>query len=1082
MDTFNGKRHKLGMAVKAAVAVAAVGLSSATLIGCKEVTKDQGVKVEKISAPKGTIVGVVVDTNGNPIQGAKVSAGGKTTTTDAQGYYTIKNVAATSTVGDGLTGTDHNPIPVSIMPGTVKVDGERLAQYLGGIVQVTPVAQGGAATTCQNLEDVAAGDAECNGDNAILGYFIDGFTASAGTAVLPSLSASLRGTLRDNMTGEPIANTVIALDMNSGGTGGAINQEVNHGSNNAVASYQTFNYTTTTDAEGRFLFERLPADSTLAVEVEGWANPTIANFITDDEAAIRNWGDLFVDRVTSADGNGPFFANVIGVINAAATPGLLGRDIDATAGVVFPLSEAIDPARVGVQTVRVFDNTADQYLNVTAVTVAEDNRSITVTLDAAIPAGNQVDFLFQSGDIRDAAGNVLQVDDAVAPTPIGYDTAATLGYIRVALRGFVESTLPEGIAQLDFEQSDPNGQAEFPLLSASSDALVDNSNVSGFIGQLNSADDDDGLGNDAAERLTDLVAALAGAAGVPAANVDADVARITFTPSSLADYRVEVRDQTGQRVNVVVIDNQTHNLDGVANNNTLQVDLNLVDGHQGQVFFLLDNVQPGYEVSIREVDELGNPGEAATVALADLVPPTTTLQNAYGVGNQASGGVALIYGDGGELAGNSGSAAIGMPTLNITPYLLAQQAAQPLALNQLGALDGLYSGKPTVTATGVALDDGATSYDATAFTAWPVQARTMGVAFSEDVVVNGSPAYDGATVLSNFVANNDVIQNDQSGVVNVDLVNMDVADVMALSMDHGSIIDFAGVVTDLAGNTASADTNARVLVTDRMPPLVTTANYSAVTRALTVSFNEEVSLTVGDQLNLGAWVAEATDGDMTGTTLTFTEAMLDAANGGLPFLTVVDTLDDGNVITPDRRFARMNFNQVEDAQGNAWPFGGLNPQFLVELPREFARAAAPAPSGFVDAAGTFSVVYEFNYAIDLEELLGVAPATPGALNGAEVVAAGFAIVNVGAGTAAIDAADPGTNAALSADGRTLTVNIVTTAALAAEDQFDAPAFTIADAAAFSSNPQAVIDPDNGADPTDTSVLVVNQDRPTIPAP
>lgn len=1081
MDTFNGKRHKLGMAVKAAIAVAAVGLSSATLIGCKDVTKDQGVKVEKVSAPKGTIVGVVVDTNGNPIQGAKVSAGGKTTTTDAQGYYTIKNVAATNAVGDDLNGTDHNPIPVSIMPRIAKVDGEKLAQYLGGIVQVTPVAQMGAVTSCEGLEDVAAGDVECNGDNVTLGYFIDGFTASAGTAVLPSLSASLRGTLRDNMTGEPIANTVIALDMNSGGTGGAVNQEVNHGSNNAVASYQTFNYTTTTDAEGRFLFERLPADSNLTVEVEGWANPTIANFTTDDETAIRNWGDLFVDRVTSADANGPFFANVIGVINAAATPGLLGRDIDATAGIVFPLSEAIDPARVSVQTVRVFDNTADQYLNVTAVTVAEDNRSITVTLDAAIPAGNQVDFLFQSGDIRDAAGNVLRVDDGVPPNEIAYDTAANLGYIRVALRGFVESTLPEGIAQLSFEQTDPNGQAEFPLLSASSDALVDNSNVSGFIGQLNSADDDDGVDNDAAERLTDLVAALAGAAGLPAANVRADVARITFTPSSLAKYRLEVRNQTGQRVNVEVIDDQTHNLDGVVNNNTQQVDLDLVDGHQGEVFFLLENVEPGYEVSIRELDELGNPGVAATVSLSDQVPPTTVLQNAYGFGNQASGGVALIYGDGGELAGNSGSPTIGMPTLNVTPFLLAEQAAQPLALNQGAALDGLYSGKPTVTTTGLALDDGSASYDASAFAAWPAQARTMGVAFSEDVVVSGSPAYNGATALSNFVANNDVTLNDQNGVVNVDLVNMDVADVMALSMDHGSIIDFAGVVTDLAGNAASADTNARVMVADRMPPLVTTANYSAATRALTVTFNENVTLVNGDILNLGSWIAVANDGDLTGTTLTFTEEMLTVANGGLPFLNVVDTLDDGNVVTPDRRFASMNFDAVEDAEGNSWPFGGLNPQFLVELPREFARAAAPAPTGFVDAATSFSVVYAFNYAIDLEELLGVAPATPGALNAAEVDAA-FAIVNVGAGTAAIDAADPGTNATLSADGRTLTVNIVTTAALAAEDQFDAPAFTIADSAAFSSNPQAVIDPDDGADPADTSVLVADQDRPTIPAP
>lgn len=1089
---------------RALIAVCITGLGSFALSGCVAEdgsTGNQTVKFDRIAQPTGQITGVVVDTNGNPVRGAVVSAAGQRTRTDAQGVYSLKGVNATNTVNttnannDGADGagedTDLPAIPVSIRPRNRRNE----PALLGAVVSVTPVAQMSSHTGGDGA-DACDANATCSGGESILTVFIDNFTASAGTAVLPSLEASVRGVLRDNQTGEPIPDTRISLDMRgltepfdgSDADDPETEQQPETGGE-LEYSYQTFNYTARTNEDGEFVFENLPTDSDLRVDVEGWDNPDIERLNGDrfdadsndhirtyDESIVRNLGNVFVDRVLSDDDVEPYFTNVLGVVTPGQPRGQLNRDTDGTAGLVFPLSERILADRVNAATVKAYDTDQQLYLGIDDVSVSSDEKSIVVTLTNPLEAGNDVNFFFHKSDVVDRSENVLTDDNG----DIDYDFDPGNGYVRVDLEAFQEATMPSGIAAASQLDDDPAGQEEYPLLDSTSNAFANSFNAVADVQQLNSANDDDGdTVPDAQARLealsNELLTEAAGQVG-PTFNVGA--ARLSFEPTDVEEYTIEVLDEQGIARNAVALlsaDPLSSNMDLAGSYSPManRVTVPLMDSHTGDAFFMLDGVEPGWTVRIYETDSLGNNGQPIEVALADTVAPTTVLQNSYGFNAEGTTGeIAVTYGDGGELA-QSEESQLGMPRLHVTPYLFAAQDGTVATTDQGAALDPLFEGKQTKPVDGLPLDDGQASYDATAFTGWPAQARTVGVAFSENVAVTGTPTYNGAVTVNGFEANNDVTVNDQGAPVNVDLVNVNVADILGFSLDDGSVLNFADAIQDEAGNAASADTNARVAVTDRIPPFVTSATYAA-SGELTLNFNEPVSIAANDDVTgLGGLCAAKPD-DVDGvSSVTFGRDEVDNCFGVRPSFAAltVDTLDDGDPATDDPRFTRINFNLVEDGNGNSWPFDGtLAPEFLVELPGPFARAAAPATTNFAATNTTFTVEYSFDHALDLT-LAPVFAAEPDELTAAEV-AATFVFTDANAGGVAIDATSANTSATLSADGQTLTVSVeLTGGSLETGDTFGAPAFLSGiDSSAAAVNP----DEDPAGAPGNTD------DLPTVP--
>lgn len=979
------KTHKtvLATAVKAAMIATAVSVSSVALVGCK-LTESSNTTVGKaqyqqVKAPKGDIQGQVQDTNGNPIAGAIVQAGGKTTKTDAQGVYTLKSVAVTNVTntskGNGdagdPAGANDQELQVRITPPAAKKakkgEVQELPAYLAATVVVKPTAQ--MSTT--------------GSENAVQTIFIEGFNVSAGTSVLPKLTAGVKGVLRNAETGEALPNTKIHADMIQ------VRDNQEAGNNRIGTSYQTLQYVTVTNDKGEFEFANLPEDSELKLWVDGAWKTELNNTVTTDEgeSVVKFIGNVTVEPVRGDDGEEPFITSVDGVNNNFAGRGVLNRSIDGTKGIVLNLSEPVDASLLNANNVRVFSETKNSYLDVASVVVASNKKSITVTLANALANNEKFNIFLPVSDIADLSGNLIDAAKT-APKSINFDAidgVAGFDHIKVMLQAMGVVTPVSGVNYAAQTQTDPRGDS-FSALSLHSAAFVDNNEPDNRISQLNSAADDDGAnGIDASERLTALVQAIAGAAGlnVPA-GVDVDVARIEFTPTNVGDYHIQLLDQTGARQALNVGGATTRNVDygGLYDaGDAAKGEVYTWEG-QGNAYFQLNNVKPGWTVQIRELDELGNPGPWAKVSLLDEVPPTTALQPSYGYGNGVTGDVAIIYGAGGELA-NVSDGTIGLPRLSVTPLLFAAQVdangvINP-ALNVAESLRTLYNGRLKDTDNTIATfgdyigGNNAHRYDAQSFANWAAQARTVGVAFTENLSNSllATPSFSGAAALTNYRVANDVMKTSSNGVENNDLVVFDVDSVLKLGADHEKLLSFEGVVTDVDGNVA--DKSAKVVVTDRMPAFVVDAEYKN-DRTLTVTFNEPVTVKTGDVLDLGQNItvspkqnrALAVTHTFDSTEITQGAGVNGIANA-LPIIvgnanaaTQINDVADESL---NPRFLAMNYETVEDANGNAWDDYSADiqaPEFLVKVPAKFSVTSSANNRFVAGENDTFIVTVNFS--------------------------------------------------------------------------------------------------------------------------
>ena len=1047
------RKTKLSSAVVIALATTVSATMLTGLTGCKLTeggTSITGGQTSTITNPKGTVVGNVQDTNGNPLASVWVYLAGKKVKTDMGGNYRFNSVPVTNATGTG-DDTANGVLSVSIVPD---------AGYLGATVTVNPEAQ------FNNNGD--------NGGGSInpVTTFVDGFIAQAGTAVLPALTATSSGVLRNNVTGEPLANQEISLDMVATSTGVAQEQV----QNGVATSYATYNYTTTTDTDGNFTFTGLPDDSTLNVVVPMYAVNTVsANAVAANQLNTVNegseiWhGNVFVTLVTALDTKTPYVTAVVEVTSAASDPGSLHDDVTNTLTVNF--SETMNSAMVDANSVRVIDYSTNTWLTATA-TMAADGKSMTVVSTTDFVAGNEIHVHMLLADFQDMAGNTITEDSAATTAPastIAYDylggTAAggndttTDSYLELQVMQYAEANGDaQSVTNLTQDTTDTSGTDDDAMYQAASNAFNDTEDGAAGIQQVNSQDDDDNINAaDAADRLAELLTEQGGSG-----TVAVDVARISFTPSNAAYYVMDVTSG-GVKDSAATVNGNVTNASAELDWDTTVVNQFTVTGATGDVAVTLASASIDDVVTITPYDDFGYAGTATSVTIADNVKPRTILQSSYGenLGTDHDGVVVPTFGDGGELS-QIGSENVGVPYIAISAGLLdnldtnGDAVAGTAASHDNALTEELMAHNEvdsTTTASGCdvtpcTIDKADGVYDATAWTVFSAAlARTVGISMSEDVSVTGTPATTGITVgLSNWTASNDVTVQDGGGdpgvgvtYTTVDMVQVDAADVIALAnADANGVIDFATVISDEAGNTADAATAAKVVIRDAMPPMVASATYNGGT--FTVTFNEDIAPAVGDTIVFG------------GTTLTVTQDVVDAhtdaaaadkdvlvidmkdlgvtagGDSGLyADMTLASTIDYATAYgaTPVRHFS-IDFSAIEDASAdnNSWDnenagvtapmFAGtttVDPAFTIPDP------TAPTASG----VATQSITFTATHPIDTEANFGAA-ANDLALTEAQLNAAGFDYNNGGTLASTDDCALTGTlNAARNT--LTLTVNL-----------------------------------------------------------
>jgi hypothetical protein len=1067
--------------------VVAMVASSVVLVGCEgdskttSVTQDSSrIEVTEVVSLKAFVRGIVQDTNGNPVASALVSIGGITARTDSTGAYVLSNVPVS-----GVADNSGNVLTATALQVSVKSDTRK---YLSATVQVTP----SASTIITEATSDDANDQNENTEDTLLSVIIfDGMSISAGTTVVPAIGSTVTGVLRDASTGLVIPSTVVALELM--GVNGISQQQVQN-TTSPFTSYGAMNYEVATDANGMFMFEDLPEDSDFDIVVEGYqsgvsiggtngGNLGITSiggslFATTPEVAIQNIGDIDATPISSNDDVFPFVTSVNGVVSQTTSPGVLNDDLDGTQGIVINFNEPL-AAEVDANSVYMVDQTLNELIDVASATLSADGLTLTVTTTSAIPAGSVFTIDLNIADFEDAAQNNITTGPGTfmglsTPSFDSNTNAGGIGIHRLTLQTYREPVIASGaitVAQIFEDTSD----TEHPILRAISDVFIDVDADDTGIQQLNSTDNDDGGNDDTADRLRDLAAQTVSDSGIGTnpAIVEVDNARFSFNVTTSTTYLVTLVDSDGDTKNVN-LENISNNVSD-SGNGSQELELELDNDFSGaSVVLVLDGIDPGDVVTVTPLTDFDTriSASAGSTTLVDQVAAIPVLQNSYGQGIATSGVANDTYGDGGELSALD-SRTMGAPFLNITPRLLVPQAGNGVALPITSIWDTLTAGNVTDINDDDQIDvtsnmAGAyTGYDAAAIAAWTVGSRSIGVAFSEDIAVTGTPAFGGTATLSAFTAQNDVIQNDQGNFVNADLVNITVNDVQVLAnTDDGQGIDFDGAIQDSHGNTTAAADGSVVVVRDLMPPKMLTAFYNGDT--ITLSYDEMVSLEANDD-NTPLTLPNAADTfTLRGTgltqTITVNQANEDANQsnasvtldltdlnqviGSSPDTTTTvteinkatlfnrGTYDhDNNSGTADRAHSIITGDRVrDDNNGTSWAnwdnFGASVsvPTIVIQDTTGAFTSTTPTTTGFTNTSSSFVATYVFSHRIDLQA--SGLTVTDGAdqLSGAEVLA-GFTLTS---GTT-IDAGTSSAN--LSADGKTLVVTIGTAGAIASADTF-----------------------------------------------
>lgn len=848
-------------------AAAAVLAASFTACGSSGDTTNTTNSVNRVQAT-GTVTGLVQDTNGNPIEGVKVYIADKEALTNAGGLYTFANVPVSTTSGaDAANASQLISVTIAAPTG-----------YIGATVTVTPSAQIDDA----EADNVAGATTNVTGGSET---FIDGYLAQAGTAVLPALSSTVTGTLRNTNTGAAIAGAVVNLDFTDGGSTAAIAQE--QAQDGVVTTYAVSNYSVTTAADGTYTFENIPSDSTYTTSVEAHnaVAGACAGFATDaeDQLSLGNCtttpvvaNDTIAPNVANSTALSPTVSSLANVGTSITTRTLLiGSTLlmledDVRDSVTINFTEAIASLSENdtdfTKSVTVYDWTNGGYMDLSAAdAVTISGNTVTINFPTPLIDAQEFDVNLLVTDFKDEAGNKLAIIDGLAVLPAlagdNVDNTATsvinaTQSVRVQLIAYNDLNTDAGTVtaatQMSVDSSDD-----------SSATNVDETDVQAYSNAFNDVLDDSGAApRGAIDQLNVLEAAVRlsnledvqndGLLNANGVLMSTTATRVSFTPSGATNYMVAVTTAAGAAKNQTAAILATQY--GTSTNVTIGADFTgannfatfaVTDANTVELY--LDTVNATDVVIITPFDDFGYAGTPATVTLVDNTAATTIIQSSYLLAEATTnaGGAITAIGNGGELGNDYAvSAAVGTPILGLTPGLLDNLDANGNnILDDNGFVNAdqsleqelfVNNGKNVATPPARVINI-ANVYDNTAFKLLDT-ARQIGVAFSEDIDLTGvTPTYTGTTV-SNYVANNNVAVNDNGVGTTADLVNFETTDVMALANDnHGKVMSFDGIL-DAAANVAS---NADVVTEDMMPPFVTKAEYTGAD--LTITFNEAIT-------------------------------------------------------------------------------------------------------------------------------------------------------------------------------------------------------------------------------------------------
>jgi hypothetical protein len=1087
---------------KAKLATAIALVSTTTLLtGClvdgdkstalttNSTTSETGNNSVRVSAPVGTVMGTVIDTNGNPIVGATVFAGNRSTTTSDGGTYELANIPVT-----GIEITDKG----DYLGGSVRLVIVPPAGFLGGIVTVQPSAVLDNGRSDQGTTEETSSGSTNN--------FIDGFTAVAGEAVLPAIGtegATVTGVLRNNVTHEPIANQTLNLELKD------VNGSAHTGFSGGEIAYTTVSYPATTAADGSFTLAGLPNDSDLTFIIGGHHVNSVTDnvfsttgVVTNDEVEVIHVGNVFATAITNDDTKSPF-VTAIEEVTSNVTRAKLHDDTTSVLTVHF--SEPVVSSMIDVNSVIVRDLTADAYIPVTVVAAA-DARSMTITALSDFTAGSQLDIYMLKVDFQDIEGNLLDDDDTLGGNAVKYDFDDVDGntdYAKLQVEVYRElnqnAAVVTNLVQATVDDS-PLRLASDLDNASSTFADVDMAMTANGIQQLNTAD------ATISTRITTLINALNQAGLVDAAGgiiydedgipetddlnhnsvVEIDVARVSFTPSNASDYMYRI-ERNGIALNTdIVIDSQSSpdakSTDTGVGTGTIepQTDSSVADFQATAIAFTVSGVNPGDMIYIQSMDDFGNPGSETSITLADNVPVTTSLQDSYGEQDLTSSSVyGSHYGNGGELSNLGDQALIGVPLLNINAGMLSDQGAVPTA----PTLDSLFAGNKEDSATNSAYITAGNTYDSTAYTAWSAAPqRTIGVSFTENVAwvtpltsnnmkpaagAANSPATTATAGLSAWGIMNDVTETSDEQAINVDLAVVTVSNIFTLGNVDGQNardINFNDVVTDPAGN-LSTNANAKVVINDALPPIMTQAVYSkdATTNEpeITLTFNEVVKISTDDTevfITIGSvdiflhedTIAAHNAAPSATVTIPFTTATtagknLQELNRSGEF-TLGDYDDAG--LTPTEAdttgHVAISYVNVQDNFGNTWA-------------EDHANVTAPVFAGF-DALGTTelasataiaaidtvqTVTFTLTHPIDVAQLFtdAGAGAVPAAETDGTIILDDAQVNNLfslnGAGQLQLDSVGPAVvnaSGVINATATAVTITFIPTAILATADE------------------------------------------------
>jgi hypothetical protein len=261
MDVLHFKKRQLVSAI--AVVTSAIALtgcidgdSSKSNTTSTNIVEDSARhEVVQQKAQTSSVYGVVQDTNGNPIAGATVSIGSIVATTNATGGYELAGVPVT---GLAQTTTSENG-DISIQPGAagdaLQISVKTPTGFLDATLTVIPKA-GQNLVASSHFNGSGGNDTLASNDGLLVVVLGEGLAVGAGITVVPATNATVTGVLRNQNTGEIIADTVVALELVAVAGN---DQQQEHDDKNVGYSAQP--YMATTDAEGRFTMTSVPEDT-----------------------------------------------------------------------------------------------------------------------------------------------------------------------------------------------------------------------------------------------------------------------------------------------------------------------------------------------------------------------------------------------------------------------------------------------------------------------------------------------------------------------------------------------------------------------------------------------------------------------------------------------------------------------------------------------------------------------------------------------------------------------------------------------------------------------------------------------------